>query len=129
MGVVHCFCFGLQKYEKTSVGGVIEVLHHVSMAEEEIEHQCAALECTSTLTDFTEAMIEGRSIRLTHTCLNIIQFCFTPLLRPVQERIRIHQTINKLIEQTEVYFHLFSIIIEIFMSSCVDDFLKCSSCL
>ena len=65
MGVVHCFCFGLQKYEKTSVGGVIEVLHHVSMAEEEIEHQCAALECTSTLTDFTEAMIEGRSIRLT----------------------------------------------------------------
>lgn len=64
MGVVRCFCFGLQKYEKSSVDGVVEVLHSVAVAQEEIEHQCAALESTPTLTEFTEAMIKGRSLQL-----------------------------------------------------------------
>ena len=62
MGVVRCFCFGLQKYEKSSVDGVVEVLHSAAVAQEEIEHQCAALESTPTLTEFTEAMIKGRSL-------------------------------------------------------------------
>lgn len=64
MGVVMCFCFGLQKYEKSLIGEAVEVLHKAAVAQEEIEHQCAALECTTCLTDFTEAMIEGRSINL-----------------------------------------------------------------
>jgi len=63
MGVVRCFCFGLQKYEKSSIDRVIEVLHSAAVAREEIEHQCAALESTPTLTEFTDAMIEGRSMR------------------------------------------------------------------
>ena len=64
MGVVRCFCFGLQKYEKSSVDDVVEVLHSVAVAQEEIEHQCATLESTPTLTEFTEAMIKGRSLKL-----------------------------------------------------------------
>ena len=64
MGVVWCFCFGLQKYEKSSIDSVVEVLHSAAVVREEIEHQCAALESTPTLTEFTTAMIEGRSIIL-----------------------------------------------------------------
>ena len=62
MGVVRCFCFGLQKYEKSSIDDVVEVLHSAAVAQEEIEYQCAALESTPTLTEFTEAMIKGRFI-------------------------------------------------------------------
>jgi len=59
--VVECFCFGLQKYGKSSIGDVVEVLHSTAVAQEEIEHQCAMLECpSSALIDFTEDMIEGR---------------------------------------------------------------------
>lgn len=105
---------------------MVEVLHSTAVVREEIEHQCAALECTSTLTDFTEAMIEGRSMKHTYT-LALILLYIAPFLRPIQERMRIHQSVNKLIEQAKVHIHYtFSYC---FMSSFVDDFVKYINCL
>ncbi|XP_065920993.1 serine-rich adhesin for platelets-like isoform X2 [Dysidea avara] len=67
-----------QKFEKTAIDDAFAVLRSTSIAEQEVEHHCTSLEHPSTLTDFTDAMILGK---------------------PIEEKMRIHQQISKLIEQ------------------------------